>query len=94
MSFCHVDLSSPISSHIYTMLIRLHLDNIYVINKTYHMIHNYQPNSAQSRQRLISITVIGDTVEVVTDQSTRLYPCPDSAFAQYYARHLRRHFSN
>ena len=48
--------------------------------------------TAQSRQRLISITVIGDTVKVVTDQSTKIYPCQDSAFAQYYARHLRRHF--
>ena len=54
------------------------------------MIHNYTPNSAQSRQRFISITVIGDSVEVVTDQSTELYPCEDEHFAHYYALHLRK----
>jgi hypothetical protein len=47
-------------------------------------------DSAQSHQRFISITVIGDTVEVITDQSTKLYPCPDISFANYYARHLRK----
>ena len=51
-------------------------------------------DSAQSHQSIISITVIGDTVKVVTDQSTKIYPCANVAHAEYYARHLRRHFTN
>ena len=51
-------------------------------------------DSAQSHQRLTSITVIGDTVKVVTDQSTKIYPCANVDRAEYYARHLRRHFTN
>jgi len=51
-------------------------------------------NSAQSHQSITSITVIGSTVKVVTDQSTKIYPCANVAHAEYYARHLRRHFTN
>ena len=69
------------------------MDNIYVTNKTYNMIHNHNPLGPQSRQRLISITVLGSNVTVKTDKSTEVYPTPDPQFAQYYARHLRRHFT-
>jgi len=51
-------------------------------------------DSAQSHQSIISITVIGDTVKVVTDQSTKIYPCANVASAEYYARHLTRHFTS
>ena len=71
------------------------MDNIDVTNKTYNMkttINN--PLGPQSRQRLISITVLGSNVTVKTDKSTEVYPTPDPQFAQYYARHLRRHFTS
>ena len=50
--------------------------------------------TAQSHQSFISITVIGDSVKVVTDQSTKIYPCGNVARAEYYARHLAKHFTN
>jgi hypothetical protein len=57
------------------------------------MPHGIQ-SSAQSHQSFISITVIGDSVKVVTDQSTKIYPCGNVARAEYYARHLAKHFTN
>ena len=54
------------------------------------MFNNCTPKSAPSRSRSIRITVISDSVEVVTDQSTELYPCLDEHQAHYYALHLRK----
>lgn len=58
------------------------------------MIHNHNPRNPQSRQRFISITISGTDVIVKTDQSTEVYPQESLRAAQYYARHLRRHFTN
>tara|TARA_R100001463_G_scaffold17698_2_gene44909 strand:- start:785 stop:958 length:174 start_codon:yes stop_codon:yes gene_type:complete len=57
------------------------------------MPHGIQ-NSAQSHQSFTSITVIGESVKVVTDKSTKIYPCGDVVRAEYYARHLAKHFTN
>jgi hypothetical protein len=65
------------------------MDNIYVTNKQYNMPLGIQ-STAQSHQRFISITVIGDSVEVITDQSTKLYPCPNEHFARSYASRLQK----
>jgi len=45
------------------------------------MPHGIQ-NSAQSHQSFTSITVIGESVKVVTDKSTKIYPCGDVARAE------------
>ena len=58
------------------------------------MIHNYQPNSAQSRQEILSVHVNDNIVTVITKTSTKDYVCPTNHFALYYKRRIEKTFMN